>query len=662
VAAALGVMLSAMAAEPVVAGRARWLLLVGPTAILLTGFWLAPFYLREPFFNDMGWERLEDVGPALLTGPIKIALPVAVIGFLVSVATRVRVGVIFAGTGLLFLSAVANLGEGPLWNARLLPFYYLSVYMVAAVGVAMVVRWLASFLADEFHRPERWYVVAATAAATVAVLVAVSMPLRIMPLGRVSASGDGSYRWLAFTNQARSLVPSWADWNYSGYEEKPSYGEYRHVVTTMATVGEERGCGRAMWEYEKGLDRYGTPMALMLLPHWTDGCIGSMEGLYFESSATTPFHFLNQSILSESPSRAQRDLPYQGFDIATGVAQLQVMGVRYYLAQTDSAIAAARQQPDLTEVADAQPFVVFEVAGSGLVQGLAVEPVVAEGRSAEEVAGPAGDPESLSRFDVGWLSQAVTYYNDPASFPAMPAEDGPPGWVRQELLSPGAGTAVEPARVSDITVGDDSVGFSVDRTGLPVLVKVSYFPNWEVEGAEGPWRVGPNLMVVVPTADRVEMTYGQTAVDLGGQLLSLIGLAGLVALGLIDRGRLVPRYERLVAGWRRDPYLDDIDADDHLVAFDGPDPRDRPAAVDWRGPVGPDTAADGPDRTGAPSPAPAPDWPPEPDRRGSEDADRPAAADGRSGPDGDQDPAPAAPSTSDGAAPDPLASGREVER
>ncbi len=52
------------------------------------------------------------------------------------------------------------------------------------------------------------------------------------------------------------------------------------------------------------------PMALMLLPFWTDGCIGSMEGLYFEASATTPYHFLNQDELSTAPSNAQRDLPY----------------------------------------------------------------------------------------------------------------------------------------------------------------------------------------------------------------------------------------------------------------------------------------------------------------------------------------------------------------
>ena len=95
-----------------------------------------------------------------------------------------------------------------------------------------------------------------------------------------------------------------------------------------------------MWEHEEQHDRYGTPMALMLLPFWTDGCIGSMEGLYFEASATTPYHFLNQDELSTAPSNAQRDLPYDPgapnadeFDL--GVEHLQMLGVKYYMAISD---------------------------------------------------------------------------------------------------------------------------------------------------------------------------------------------------------------------------------------------------------------------------------------------------------------------------------------
>ena len=58
-------------------------------------------------------------------------------------------------------------------------------------------------------------------------------------------------------------------------------------------------------------------MAPMLLPFWTDGCIGSMEGLYFEACATTPYHFLNQRALSANCSCAQRDLPYGAASTST---------------------------------------------------------------------------------------------------------------------------------------------------------------------------------------------------------------------------------------------------------------------------------------------------------------------------------------------------------
>src|SRR5690606_6961869 len=97
---------------------------------------------------------------------------------------------------------------------------------------------------------------------------------------------------------------------------KDAYAEYRAIMTTMQEVGEDEGCGRALWEYDEDLNRYGTPMAMMLLPHWTDGCIGSMEGLYFESSGTTPFHCLTAAETAKAPSNPvrsfeDRPMPYR---------------------------------------------------------------------------------------------------------------------------------------------------------------------------------------------------------------------------------------------------------------------------------------------------------------------------------------------------------------
>ncbi|MEZ5341735.1 MAG: hypothetical protein R2706_09840 [Acidimicrobiales bacterium] len=519
-----------VAAERSVRQRILWLATVGPVAALLSFFWLLPFGAQSAFFNDMGWERLEATVPALLTTPMKIAIPFAVIGAVFALALRDRVGMLFSLLAMISAAGVLNVPDGRLWNARILPFYYLSVYLVAAVGCAHVVRFVGVALSEDFAKPHKGWIATASGLALAATLIGISIPLRTMPFG--AAKADGTYAWMGLTNNRASAIPGWSSWNYSGYEYKPSYREYNDIVTTMANLGAQNGCGRAMWEYSSELDRYGTPMALMLMPFWTDGCIGSMEGLYFESSASTPFHFLNQSVLSDSPSRAQRDLPYQNFDIELGVRQLQTTGVRYYMAQSDVAIAAARANDDLTELAVSEPWVIFEVAGSQLVEGLSRVPIV--------VSGPAEDaPGVEDRFDVGWLSQAVDFYNNADTAVVLPAEEGPAEWLRLDATNEAEATEIDPAVVSNIVTETDRISFTVDQVGKPVLVKISYFPNWAADGAEGPWRVGPNLMVVVPKANDVTLSYGRTGYDWLGLFASLLGLVALIALVAWQRKRAV---------------------------------------------------------------------------------------------------------------------------
>ena len=112
-----------------------------------------------------------------------------------------------------------------------------------------------------------------------------------------------------------------------------------------------------MWEYEPGLDQMGTPDALMLLPYWTHSCIGSMEGLYYESSATTPYHFINAAELSLQPSDPVRGLNYPATpNVADGVRHLQLLGVKYYMALTPETQTQADADPDLTLVATSGPW------------------------------------------------------------------------------------------------------------------------------------------------------------------------------------------------------------------------------------------------------------------------------------------------------------------
>lgn len=554
-------------AKPSRAGL-RWLVPVLPVGAALAAFWALPFWWQRGYLNDMGWEKLAtrdgrsivDLGgivgggdPGWLSevlGHLQpfpawwavVVLGLAAVGGGWSLVRRQR-----AGTALVILTAVwvaafIWVPQGRLWNARLLPFLYLGYYLLAAIGLAVlglvVARWVGSLVADEEGRAHGAVATRSLTWATavyglVLVLVAVGLPLGALPLG--DRGSDGVYRWGPLETSERSFIPDWARWNYRGYEGKDSYREYYEIVQTMAAVGASEGCGRAMWEYEPELDRYGTPMALMLLPHWTDGCIGSMEGLYFESSVTTPYHFLNQSELSAEPSRAMRGLPYGELDLDQGIAHLQMLGVRYYLATSDSAIAAADAHPDLEPVASSGPWEVYEVADSDLVVPLAQEPVVLEGEgtSAE-----------------GWLEPSVDWYVDPERWDVALAADGPADWARVDVDDPVAGesTPLEPVEVTDVRTTDDEIAFSVSEPGTPVLVRSSYFPAWQVDGADGPYRVAPNLMVVVPTDTEVRLHYGRMPVEYVAWAVTLAGLVGVVLLAIGDRRRAHRATEGATAG------------------------------------------------------------------------------------------------------------------
>ena len=97
-----------------------------------------------------------------------------------------------------------------------------------------------------------------------------------------------------------------------------------------------------------------------------------------------------------------------------------------------------------------------------------------------------------------------------------------------------------PVTVFDVEAGTDRISFRVDQVGEPVLVRTSYFPAWTADGADGPYRVAPNFMVVVPTDTEVELTFSRRGVDWISVVLTALGAGGIIALGLRRRRRETP--------------------------------------------------------------------------------------------------------------------------
>ncbi len=572
---------------------------------------------------------------------LDIPLLVAAVGLVVGIVFHQRLAYLLAAMAAGGALGFVVVPDARLWNARLLPLYYLSLFLLAALGVAEVVRAASILVSRDPDRPTPWVGVGLAVPAVAAVLVFLGGPLALdqLPVGVTNAKGEAELAGIARTY--RNPGSNWARFNFKGLEGQEAksgqgegaavpdgqggWPEFRALVATMADLGADpaHGCGRAFWEFDRErVQSYGTTMAPMMLPYFTDGCIGSMEGLYFESSTTTPFHFITQCKLSQAGSCSQRDLAYTAFDIDRGISQLELMGVRYYLAATDTAVQAATGDDRLTEVAVAGPWHVFELRAEAtqIVAGLDHLPVVLEGVEATQDS---------------WLDPAIAWFNDPANFDVPFAIDGPSDWPRVDLpeeprenddgterrigdrdLPELPAEAVRAAQVSDIVVGDESLSFRVDEPGTPVLVRMSYFPNWKVEGAEGPYRVSPNLMVVVPTDTEVRMSYGRTPLDWAAYLLTLLGVLALIGFwragpvpipeGLVDRRR----RERAEAAAAARAAAGDVGGVVPMAAGVGPPVVEPPGGVapgsgSWPwGAVGPGAAP-----PPGPPPAPPPDQP-----------------------------------------------------
>ncbi len=274
---------------------------------LLAAFWYIPFWGYSKYMTDMFYERRSDYWKMIFpqsTGWSRIIVVLALIGLIGAVIRGSRAGA-FLGIMCIGYAIWACLWpQSHLWNARLLPFFYLTRDLLVAMGVAEIGLLLARLVRPDDNRTMTWFRFGTLGFSVVFAVGALGLHLENLPFFTQRWNG---HEWVyeagpISVKSQPAYVDDWAQWNYSGYEGKDTYGEYAALVTTMKNIGATSGCGRALWENNNDEDRYGTPMALMLLPFWTDGCIDSMEGLYFEASGTTPYHFLTTSALSAHSS------------------------------------------------------------------------------------------------------------------------------------------------------------------------------------------------------------------------------------------------------------------------------------------------------------------------------------------------------------------------
>ena len=521
-------------------------------AVLLSAFWVVPFLFNHKYMTDMKYEarpsgtddsfwKMFFPGSPLMD---YLVSGFALLGFIAAIRRR-HVNGSWLGITCLALFAATFIARdslpiiGLLWNPRVLPFLYLVRYFLMMVGIVETGRWL-------FARWPSWAAGVTTAAITsVVVLIGMLFSFREMPGGHLATkNGKSVYAWGIGGVDLITLSPSakeaqsdgWTAYNFKGYEGRPAYGEYYALVQKMAELGRDpaHGCGRVEWENNEKVGEYGTTMALMILPFWTDSCITSMEGVFFEASGTTPYHFLTASAISSKSSNPVRQLRYRDLAADKVLEYNQALGVKYVMVFTEKAKDQAKDVDGLELVAESGPWQIYQVRGSELVTPLTTEPVVVNDRP--------GDQRER------YLEVGTSWFQNQADWAAMPANDGPKEWQRidvavdeskrstsqlVDVVKPVQTIEARPlpaVTVSNIDMQRQKLSFDVDQVGVPVYVKVSYFPNWTAHGADGPYRIGPNMMVLIPRSTHVSLTFERSTMDYVAYLLSVVGIVLLVML------------------------------------------------------------------------------------------------------------------------------------
>jgi hypothetical protein len=165
------------------------------------------------------------------------------------------------------------------------------------------------------------------------------------------------------------------------------------------------------------------------------------------------------------------------------------------------------------------PFTIFDVPESSLVDIAVNRPSVWAG--------------SGSIHDA-----ALEWYGDVDGLDRWLVEDGPADWARVDSVDDLRSVPISASgEVTDIVLENHRVSFRTTAIGVPHMVKVSYFPNWGAEGALGPYRAAPSLMIVIPTEEEVVLEFRDTWAELAGRFLTIGSVLGIVAWKVVRKRR-----------------------------------------------------------------------------------------------------------------------------
>ncbi len=456
--------------------RFFYLIKVFGLAFCLTAWWSLPFLAFSSYTSMMHWAKTIVVSE-ILPPSLFIFWTGAILGLIFAIWKADKNILAIIITTLASFLVYLTLNNSAIYNTRFLPPVILGYILIGSYGWGKLIQLC-------FKKNET-----------------------IISAILIFASICSWY----LVKQDITFIPDWLKWNYEGFEAKaPFQREAQPLFQYLKNLPP----GRIMWEYRNSeYDACGTPRFLENLPIWTEH--PTYEGLLIESSLSGPFHFINQAETSITPSSAIAGFEYPPFNFEKGVKHLQMFGAKYFVAYSDEVKNQADQY--LTKLKDFEHFAVYEIPQQTMIDI------------------PSGF--TLEKKKKDWVYQSIDWYknanlNIPIIFYQNQKEYNQIVALQEKIQGP----ITKDIHITKNT--DTALEFTTKALYAPHIIKISYFPDWQVKGAYGPYLVSPSFMVVFPYQNNVLLEFKPGPIDITSYILSLTSFVFLCILIIDKRQKL----------------------------------------------------------------------------------------------------------------------------
>ena len=317
---------------------------------------------------------------------------------------------------------------------------------------------------------------------------------------------------LLWVDSQEKSIRSWGRFNYEGFENKPNWNVFSATNTFLKGTMQYP---RVVYEHSQIHDNSGSVRAFESLPLFSGR--STLEGVYIQASLNSPFIFYIQSEISQFPSTPIPDYNYSRFNLKRGIEHLNVFNVRDFIVAEIKTHEAARENPLLNFRESFGPYDVYEstVAPNRYVEPVLYKPILVPAKDwkvqsylwfrLSDLSIPLvfkGTVESVDR-----IRFCIPDRFDPEYLPVEPVTNAPP---------------------FKETIKEEEILIEGAVIGKPLWIKISYHPNWKVEGADQIYLASPAFMLIYPNSSHVRLYYGRTWPDYTGAVLTCLGLIWLI--------------------------------------------------------------------------------------------------------------------------------------